>query len=82
MHLITAQEVAGLNPAEVTFLIKGMYLYIPFKYYDLNSSIFFISSSFGNNKKYILVLQSKNLEDDIEGAEFLANTSLENYNFL
>ena len=82
MHLITAQEVAGLNPAEVTFLIIGMYLYVPFKYYDLNSSIFFISSSFGNNKKYILVLQSKNLEDDIEGAEFLAMISLENYNFL
>lgn len=36
----------------------------------------------GNNKKYILVLLSKNLEDDIEGADFLAKISLEIYNFL
>ena len=37
---------------------------------------------FGNNEKYILVLLSKNLEDDIEGADFLAKISLEIYNFL
>lgn len=36
----------------------------------------------GNNEKYILVLLSKNLEDDIEGADFLAKISLEIYNFL
>ncbi len=36
----------------------------------------------GNNKKYILVLLSKNLEDDVEGADFLAKISLEIYNFL
>ena len=35
-----------------------------------------------NNEKYILVLLSKNLEDDIEGADFLAKISLEIYNFL
>ena len=36
----------------------------------------------GNNEKYILVLLSKNLEDDIEGADFLAKISLEIYKFL
>ena len=36
----------------------------------------------GNNEKYILVLLSKNLEDDIEGADFLAKISLKIYNFL
>ena len=36
----------------------------------------------GNNEKYILVLLSKNLEDDIEGGDFLAKISLEIYNFL
>ena len=35
-----------------------------------------------NGEKYILILLSKNLEDDIEGAEFLAKISLEIYNYL
>ena len=30
-----------------------------------------------NGKKYVLILLSKNLDDDIEGAEFLAKISLE-----
>lgn len=35
-----------------------------------------------NGKKYILILLSKNLDDDIEGAEFLAKISLEIFNHL
>ncbi len=36
----------------------------------------------GNNQKYVLVLLSKNLEDDIKGADMLAKVSLEIYNSL
>ena len=35
-----------------------------------------------NGKKYVLILLSKNLDDDIEGAEFLAKISLEIFNHL
>ncbi|MEL0008382.1 MAG: serine hydrolase [Flammeovirgaceae bacterium] len=35
-----------------------------------------------NNQKYVLVLLSKNLEDDIKGADMLAKLSLEIYNSL
>ena len=35
-----------------------------------------------NGKKYVLILLSKNLDDDIEGAEFLAKISLEVFNHL
>jgi len=35
-----------------------------------------------NNQKYVLVLLSKNLEDDIKGADMLAKVSLEIYNSL
>ena len=36
----------------------------------------------GNNQKYVLVLLSKNLEDEIKGADMLAKVSLEIYNSL
>ena len=35
-----------------------------------------------DNKKYILVLLSKNLEDEVKGADLLAKISLEIYNSL
>ena len=43
-----------------------------------DSGIIFAS----DNKKYVLVLLSKNLEDEIRGADLLAKVSLEIYNSL
>ena len=37
---------------------------------------------YGNEKKYILILLSKNLDDEVKGADLLAKVSLEIYNHI
>ena len=65
MHLITAQEVAGLNPAEVTDKqrahVKWAFLFIPISHKTLTKQpIFKIKKMFFIDEKIFCRIQARN----------------------